>query len=82
MIFASNKIMDSTNVHIHRLLDLCEELIELAVEGSDAAEDDGCLLLYGLVQDCAYKMRRAGKDELSVHERQQSGSGAGNFLED
>jgi hypothetical protein len=67
--------MDLEKAHIHRLLDLCQELIELAVEGSEAADDEGCLLLYGVVQDCAYKMRKAGKEELIAHERRSQPAG-------
>ncbi|MEN8189102.1 MAG: hypothetical protein ABFS19_04595 [Thermodesulfobacteriota bacterium] len=63
--------MGTENENLNHLLELCQELIELAVEGSEAAGDDGCLLLYGLVQDYAYKMRKAAKSELAVHEQRQ-----------
>lgn len=58
-----------TTEHIAQLLELSQRLIDLSVAGSEAAEDDGCLLLFGIVQDCAYKMRRAAREELQVHER-------------
>jgi len=61
--------MISDDKHIHHLLALCRELMELAVMGSEDAADDNCLLLYSIVQDAAYKMDKAGREELTAHER-------------
>ncbi len=55
--------------HIQQILHLSQQLIDLSVAGSEAADDDGCLLLFGIVQDCAYKMRRAAEKELLIHDR-------------
>jgi len=55
--------------HIQQILILSQQLIDLAVAGSEAADDDGCLLLFGIVQDCAYKMRRAAEKERQLHDR-------------
>jgi len=60
--------MTSTG-HIQQLLALSQQLIDLSVAGSDTARDEGCLLLFGIVQDCAWKMRRAAQEELLTHER-------------
>ncbi len=55
--------------HIQQLLALSQQLIDLSVAGSDTARDEGCLLLFGIVQDCAWKMRRAAREEQLAHER-------------
>lgn len=61
--------MTADDKHIHRLLELCRELMELTVKGSEDAADDNCLLLYSIVQDAAYKMDKAGREELTTHAR-------------
>jgi len=43
------------------------EMIILADEGQAAAEDDGCRLLYGVLQDCAYKLRQKAEAEKAAH---------------
>jgi len=48
-------------------MDLAREMIILADEGQEAAEDDGCRLLYGVLQDCAYKLRKAAEAEKEAH---------------
>lgn len=44
-------------------------MIILADEGQLAAEDDGCRLLYGLLQDYAYKLRKIAAEEKEAHSR-------------
>ena len=42
-------------------------MIILADEGQAAAQDDGCRLLYGVLQDCAYKLRKKAEEEKDAH---------------
>lgn len=42
-------------------------MIILADDGQGAAEDDGCRLLYGVLQDCAYKLRKKADEEKAAH---------------
>jgi hypothetical protein len=44
-------------------------MIILADDGQSAAEDDGCRLLYGVLQDCAYKLRKKAEEEKAAHAR-------------
>ena len=44
-------------------------MIILADDGQMVAEDDGCRLLYGVLQDCAYKLRKMAKEEKEAHSR-------------
>ncbi|MCK5404955.1 MAG: hypothetical protein KAI75_06970 [Desulfobulbaceae bacterium] len=42
---------------IEEVLRLVREMIILSDEGHAAAEDDGCRLLYAILQDCAYRIK-------------------------
>jgi len=59
--------MKSYNECIKRVLELSREMIILADDGQAAAEDDGCRLLYGVLQDCAYKLRKKAEEEKAAH---------------
>jgi hypothetical protein len=59
--------MKSNNECIKRVLVLVREMIILADEGQAAAEDDGCRLLYGILQDSAYKLRKKAEEEKAIH---------------
>ncbi len=59
--------MKSYNECIKRVLELAREMIILADEGQEVAEDDGCRLLYGVLQDCAYKLRKKAEEEKAAH---------------
>ena len=59
--------MKESNVLIKRVLQLAREMIILADEGQAVADDDGCRLLYGVVQDSAYKIRMEAEREMQAH---------------
>ena len=59
--------MKEYNHCIKKVLEIVREMIILADEGQDAAEDDGCRLLYGVLQDCAYKLRKIAEEEKEAH---------------
>jgi hypothetical protein len=48
-------------------LELARKLIILADEGEADALDDSCVVLYGIVRDCAYKIRSAAEKERQSH---------------
>ena len=52
---------------IRQTLALSREMIILADEGLSVAQDDGCRLLYGVVQDAAYKIRNQAEQERNRH---------------
>ena len=56
---------------IHQALRLARELIILADEGDANSADDGCHVLYGVVRDCAYKIRAEAERELGVHKSRE-----------
>ena len=59
------------NEHIKESLDLVRSLIILADEGERDSQDDGCRLLYGVIRDCAYKIRNEAERELAAHKKKE-----------
>jgi len=57
----------SPNTHILQALDLSRELEALSDSGILCCEDDGCLLLNGLIRECAHKIRRSAEKEKEIH---------------
>ena len=53
--------------NIKESLRLARELIILADEGERYSRDDGCVLLFGVVRDCAYKIRKQAEAEMDSH---------------
>jgi hypothetical protein len=60
-------MMEDCNRHIERSLTLAAELRSLADEGEGESRDDGCVLLYGVIRDCSYRIRVQAEKELAVH---------------
>ena len=55
--------------NIKRTLQLTTEMIELADRGDAEREDTGCGILYGVMRDSAYKLRKLANDEKENHIR-------------
>ena len=55
------------NDNIRRALEMSKGLIILADNGEMAMEDDGCGVLYGVVRDCAYRIRAEVEREREAH---------------
>lgn len=55
------------NKHLKEVLKLARALIILADDGERDSEDDSCSLLYGIVRDCAYRMRTDAENEIEKH---------------
>lgn len=53
--------------HIIEALDLSERLINLSEAGDRYAQDDNCVILYGIIRDCAYKIKQAAEAENRRH---------------
>lgn len=47
---------------------LTEEMIRLADQGDAQREDNGCGILYGILRDAAYKIRRVAEEEKKRHQ--------------
>ena len=58
------------NDYIRQALAYARKLTILADEGEAASCDDGCAVLYGVVRDCAYKIRTEAEREKDSHKAQ------------
>ena len=57
------------NKKIVATLDLVDRMIAIADEGDMAREDDGCGVLYGVLRDSAYKIKKLAEEEKEAHKR-------------
>jgi hypothetical protein len=57
------------NLHISKTLKLVEEMIWLADQGDADREDNGCGILYGVLRDSAYKLKKLAEEERINHIR-------------
>ena len=42
-------------------------MVVISEQGFASCDDDGCLLLNGMVRECAYRLRDAAEHERDVH---------------
>ena len=61
--------MKACDKHIIQTIEITEEMIELANRGDENREDTGCGILYGVLRDSAYKLRRLAEKEKDAHIR-------------
>ena len=60
--------------HVSDALRLSDELITLADSQSEKCEHDGCILLDGIIRDCAWKIRQAALQwRLDLEKRENVG---------
>lgn len=55
------------------IVELADRMIAISEQGFGACADDGCLLLNGMVRECAYRIRDAAELERKVHSRKWKG---------
>ena len=55
------------NRFIRQALEMARQLTLLADEGEASSADDGCAVLYGVIRDCAYSIRKRARHERHVH---------------
>ncbi|UCD83608.1 MAG: hypothetical protein JSU92_09930 [Deltaproteobacteria bacterium] len=68
----SEKLQEMTgnpNLHIKEVLELVRQLIIVADQGELDCEDDGCRVLYGIIRDCAYKIKAQAEHEREIHKQ-------------
>jgi len=56
------------NQNIREALELAEKMLFLADRGDAQREDTGCGVLYGVVRDTAFKIRRLAGAEKKAHQ--------------
>ena len=52
---------------IKMTLGLVEDMLELADEGDAGREDSGCGILYGVLRDAAFKIKKLAEFEKNAH---------------
>ena len=52
---------------IKKTFELVEDMLELADQGDAIREDTGCGVLYGVVKDSAFKIRKLAEAEKQAH---------------
>ncbi len=52
---------------IIKVIALAEEMILLSDEGDALREDDGCGVLYGVLRDSAYRIKKMAEKERDAH---------------
>lgn len=55
---------------IRKTLGIVKQMLELADEGDAVREDVGCGVLYGVVRDSAYKIKKLAEAEQEAHTRE------------
>ncbi|HMA67575.1 MAG TPA: hypothetical protein VKO20_07120 [Desulfosalsimonadaceae bacterium] len=61
--------MKSCNENIEKAIRIAEAMIELANAGDMEREDVGCGILYGIVRDAAYRIKKTAEAEKAAHMR-------------
>jgi hypothetical protein len=61
--------MRPCDMSIRKTLKLAEKMIELADYGDSVREDDGCGVLYGILRDSAYRIKKLAQSERVAHEK-------------
>jgi hypothetical protein len=64
----ATSILKPCNRNLRKALNLVEEMIELADQGDADREDVGCGVLYGIVRDSAYKIKKLAEEEKRCHQ--------------
>lgn len=59
--------MKACNENIKKTLQLVREMLDLANRGDYDREDTGCGILYGIMRDSAYKLKKVAEKEKQAH---------------
>ncbi|MFP4159365.1 MAG: hypothetical protein ACLFQ9_06710 [Desulfobacterales bacterium] len=61
--------MNPADENIKRTLRLVKAMLRLADQGDAHRQDVGCGVLYGIVRDAGYKIKKAAEAEEQAHEK-------------
>jgi hypothetical protein len=61
--------MKACNESVKKTIDLTRRMLELADEGDAAREDTGCGVLFGVLRDSAYRVKRLAEAEKEAHKK-------------
>jgi hypothetical protein len=66
--FGACPLVKPCDRNILKILHLAEEMISLADQGDADREDVGCGVLYGVLRDTAYKLKKMAEEEKRSHQ--------------
>lgn len=71
--------MDTSNFgktieNLEESIELSGKMMDLVERGVEGCQDDGCLVVYGIMRDCAFKIRSSAQKELQEHRKAYSTS--------
>jgi hypothetical protein len=52
---------------IKKAIALADDMLNLSDEGDSVREDSSCGVLYGVIRDSAYRIKRMAEDERDAH---------------
>ena len=55
------------NENLRRVLRLSREMLALADEGDHDSDDPSCAILYGILRDMGYRLRKLAEEECEKH---------------
>ena len=61
--------MRPCNRSLEETISLTEAMLALSEKGDMGREDDGCGILYGVLRDSAYKIRKMAESEKDAHKK-------------
>ena len=62
-------VAKAINENLLGLLKLTEEMLALADQGDRDRDDDSCGIVYGVLRDAAYRVRKLAEEECEKHRR-------------
>jgi hypothetical protein len=57
------------NENLRKTIRLTREMLALADEGDRDRNDDSCGILYGILRDSAYRLRKLAEEECEKHQK-------------
>jgi hypothetical protein len=54
---------------IKKVIELADKMLYLSDEGDAVREDNSCGVLYGVIRDSAYRIKRMAEDEREAHKK-------------
>ena len=62
-------MVEICNKNIVKVLRLSRDMMLLADRGDERRSDVSCGILYGMLRDSAYKLRRLAEEEIKIHKQ-------------
>jgi len=66
--------MPHSDENLRRVVRLSREMLALADEGDRDRDDQSCGILYGILRDMAYRLRKLAEEEFRKHEHADGNS--------